>query len=261
MLDSGLFERVQGSGDPSELPIFIVGMPRSGSTLTEQILASHPLVYGGDELRTLNRVANDVSTPDGRRIGYPAYAPALATLGRRLGQAYLAQLPKLPESKVRITDKMPENFVMVGLIHLILPNARIIHTMRDPADTCVSCFSHLFAEGHYYSYDLAELGRFYVNYNKMMAHWRSVLPSGAMLEVSYEELIDNFEEETRRIIAFCGLPWHDGCLEFHKNTRPVSTSSSVQVRQPLFRSSLKRWRRFENFLDPLLGELGDLHRP
>ena len=170
-------------------------------------------------------------------------------------------MPTLADSKVRITDKLPGNFVKVGLIRLILPNARIIHVMRDPADTCVSCFATLFNAGQHFSFDLAELGRYYRYYSELMAHWRSVLPPGAMLEVSYEALVDNLEEQARRLIAYCGLPWVDCCLGFHKTSRPVLTASAVQVRQPLFRNSLKRWRRFETYLEPLFTELGDLHRP
>ena len=156
---------------------------------------------------------------------------------RRLGQAYLASLPTLPDGKTRITDKMPSNFFHVGLIRLILPNARIIHTVRDPVDTCVSCFSKLFTHGQTFSYDLAELGRYYRWYHELMAHWRSVLPAGAMLDVSYEDVVDNLEEQARRLIDYCGLPWDDRCLSFHETSRPIATASNVQVRRPLYRSS------------------------
>ena len=174
---------------------------------------------------------------------------------RRLGQAYLASLPTLADGKTRIIDKMPGNFLNIGLIRLILPNARIIHTVRDPVDTCVSCFSRLFATGQYFTYDLAELGRYYRYYRELMTHWRSVLPAGAMLDVSYEDVVDDLEEQARRLIDYCGLPWDDRCLSFHKTSRPIATASNVQVRQPLYRSSVARWRRYEAYLQPLLAEL------
>ena len=261
VFDTRLFDLFQRMGDPSAVPIFVVGMPRSGRTLIEQILASHPQVHGGGELMDFVRVTDSVLVSDRQSLPYPDYVPALdATSARSLGQAYLARLPTPLGGKVRITDKLPFNFTRVGLIRLILPNARIIHSMRDPADTCVSCFAKLFVGGQNFSYDLAELGRYYRCYSELMAHWRSVLPSRAMLDVSYEDVVDNFEEQARRLIAYCGIPWDDRCLSFHKTSRPVSTSA-VQVRQPLFRSSLKRWRQFEAYLQPLFTELGDLHLP
>ena len=221
MFDASLLDRFRGAGDPSPVPIFVLGMPRSGSTLVEQILASHPQVHAAGELTNLDRVVNTVSDAAGRPVPFPACIRALDADGlRRLGQAYLASLPTPPDGKTRITDKMPANFFHVGLIRLILPNARIIHTMRDPVDTCVSCFSRLFTAGHPFSYDLAELGRYYRWYHELMAHWRSVLPAGAMLDVSYEDVVDNLEEQARRLIDYCGLPWDDRCLSFHE-TEPA----------------------------------------
>jgi hypothetical protein len=138
----------------------------------------------------------------------------------------------------------------------MLPNAKIIHTTRHPVDTCVSCYSKLFADGLPFSYDLAELGRYYRAYSELMAHWRSVLPAGAMLDVDYEDVVDNLEGQARRLIDYCGLAWDGGCIHFHRTSRPVKTASAVQVRQPLFRSSLQRWRHYEAGLGPLLDELG-----
>ena len=242
---------------PRRLPIFIVGMPRSGSTLVEQILASHPQVHAAGELKNLDRVVQRrVRRGTAGRFLFRRASAALDADGlRRLGQAYLASLPPLADGKTRITDKAPSNFFHVGLIRLILPNARIIHTMRDPVDTCVSCFSRLFTHGQAFSYDLAELGRYYRWYHELMDHWRSVLPAGAMLDVSYEDVVDNLEEQARRLIDYCGLPWDDRCLSFHETSRPIATASNVQVRQPLYRSSLARWRRYEAYLEPLLAEL------
>jgi tetratricopeptide (TPR) repeat protein len=258
VFDASLLARLGGSGDPSPTPIFIVGMPRSGSTLVEQILASHPAVHGAGELPILGSLAANVTDTQGRPIPYPLYVPALVPDQlRQLGQAYLAALPPLPAGKTRITDKMPANFWYVGLIRLMLPQAKIIHTLRDPVDTCLSCFSRLFTNGQKFSYDLAELGRHWRRYNDLMDHWRGVLPEGAMLDVRYEDVVDNLETQARRLIDFCGLPWDAGCLDFHKNLRPITSASDMQVRQPIYRSSVERWRPYEKHLGPLLAELGD----
>ena len=191
LFDRTLLDRFQGVGDPSPPPIFVLGMPRSGSTLIEQILASHPQVHAAGELKNLSRIVGKVFDADGQPAPAPSCIRALDAGGfRRLGQAYLASLPTPAAGTTRITDKAPGNFLYVGLIHLILPNARIIHTMRDPVDTCVSCFSRLFADGQAFTYDLAELGRHYRRYHELMAHWRLILPAGAMLDVSYEA-VDN----------------------------------------------------------------------
>ncbi len=246
--DAPLLHRLAGLGDPSPVPIFILGMPRSGSTLVEQILASHPLVLGAGELRTLDRLVHQGG-------GIEALATLQAEDCRRLGERYLADLRSLPAGKTRITDKMPGNFMYVGLIHLILPHAKIIHTMRDPVDTCLSCFSRLLSVGHHFSYDLAELGRYYRHYRELMDHWRSVLPAGTMLDVAYEDVVDDLEGQTRRMLEYLGLPWDERCLSFHKTVRPVVTASSVQVRRPLYRSGVARWRQYEAHLGPLLAEL------
>jgi hypothetical protein len=177
---------------------------------------------------------------------------------RRIAEAYLARLPALADGKVRIVDKLPGNFFHVGLIRLILPNARIIHTVRNPIDTCLSCYSGLFTAGQHFSYDMAELGRYYRRYSDLMAHWRSVLPPDAILDVAYEDVVDDLEAQARRLIDYCGLPWDDRCLSFHKTVRRVKTASAVQVRRPLYRSSLQRWRRYEAGLGPLLQALGHL---
>ncbi len=248
VFDAGLFERRRGVGDPSIRPIFVVGMPRSGSTLVEQILASHPEVLGAGELRALAAVGDELPYPEG--------VPELdAAAFARLGQAYLARLPPLPAGRTRITDKMPGNFLHIGLIRLILPNARIIHTVRDPLDTCLSCFTRLFVDHQEFSFDLAELGRYYRGYQALMAHWRRVLPEDAILDVRYEAVVEDLEGQARRLLAHCGLSWDDRCLAFHQTHRPVRTASAAQVRQPLFRSSLERARRYQGRLEPLVREL------
>jgi tetratricopeptide (TPR) repeat protein len=251
VFDSSLFHRFEGQGDPSTIPVFVLGMPRSGSSLIEQILASHPQIQGAGERKDLEIAASGVFTAQ-----YPECVPdADGDSLRRIARAYLDRLPAAADGKVRITDKAPGNFRHIGLIRLIFPNARIIHTVRDPIDTCVSCYSKLFRSGLEFSYDLAELGRYYRWYEELMTHWRSVVPPDAILDVSYEELVDDVEGQARRLIDYCGLPWDDNCLSFHRNSRPVRTASSVQVRKPLFRSSLQRWRRYEAELAPLLDEL------
>ena len=258
--DGSLFHRFQGQGDPSSAPIFVLGMPRSGSTLIEQILCSHPQVHGAGELTnldtTVSTLLNAGWNAGDRPTPFPECVAALdADTLRRIGQAYLARLPVPADGAIRIIDKMPDNFLNIGLIRLILPNARIIHTMRDPVDTCVSCYSKLFTSGQHFSYDMAELGRRYRRYSELMSHWRSVLPPGTIFDVSYEDVVDDLEGQARRLIDYSGLPWDDRCLSFHKTSRPVKTASAVQVRKPLFRSSLQRWRKYERGLAPLLREL------
>ena len=251
---------LRGFGDPSRRPVFIVGMPRSGTTLVEQVLASHSQVFGAGELEHFSRAAASVCEPSGATVPYPEM---LATItGERLrvlGTRYLASAsavaPRAAAAE-RITDKMTANFRLVGLIHLALPGARIIHVRRDPADTCFSCFSKLFAGEQAFTYDLGELGRYYRAYEALMAHWRAILPPDAMLEVQYEELIADFEPQARRLLAHCGLEWEDACLAFHKTQRPVRTASATQVRQPIYRSSVGRWRPYEPWLGRLRNALG-----
>jgi tetratricopeptide (TPR) repeat protein len=251
LFDAAALTRFQGAGETSERPVFIIGMPRSGTTLVEQILASHPSVHAAGELTAMDAVVEAAFAGC-----FPQGVDGVkAAMLRKMAQDYLARLPTVPEGKIRITDKYPRNFIYAGLIHSALPQARIIHVTRDPADTCVSCFSHLFREGQEYSYDLAELGRYYRLYSRMMEHWRSALPAGAMLEVAYEDLVADVETQTRRILAGCGLPWDDACLSFHATKRAVTTISAVQVRQPIYRTSLQRWRRYEAHLAPLLKAL------
>ena len=243
-------------GDPSTVPVFIVGMPRSGTTLVEQILASHWAVFGAGERTELQQEVDRLSA---ERLGAAPFPEAVWTMTdeelRRMGADYVAALHSLSPDAARITDKMPGNFIYIGLIRLILPNARIIHAVRDPMDTCLSCFSKLFAGDQPFSYDLGELGRYYCAYQRLMAHWRAVLPPGAMLEVGYEALVQDFEPHARRIVSYCGLEWDPACLEFYNTSRPVHTASMVQVRQPIYRSSIGRWRPDSEVLRPLLEAL------
>ena len=263
----GLFDRTRavfsaelmrekaGFGEPSSVPIFILGMPRSGTTLIEQILASHPRVYGAGELPAFDRAVTALGS-DGPAISFPEIVPSLTGAQlRQLGKSYLANVAAIAPEAARITDKMPANFRYVGLIHLALPNARIIHTQRDPIDTCLSCFSKLFAGDQPFAYDLRELGRYYRAYEQVMAHWRAVLPPGVMLEVRYEDVVADLESQARRIIAHAGLEWDDACLAFYKTQRPVQTASASQVRQPIYATSVGRWVPYRHLIQPLLGIL------
>jgi tetratricopeptide (TPR) repeat protein len=243
-----------GPGDPSCVPIFIIGMPRSGTTLVEQILASHQKVFAAGELQELGKLANGTAGPNGR---FPETVRAISGEElRRIGGNYLRKVRGLAPKASWITDKMTGNFALAGFAHLILPNARIIHTGRDPCDTALSCFSLLFEGRIDYSYDLAELGRYYRAYRKLMMHWRDVLPPGLMLEVQYEDVVSNLEREARRIVAHCGLEWDDACLGFHTTNRPVLTASAVQVRRPIYQSSVGRSRPYERLLQPFVQALG-----
>ena len=242
-----------GHGNPSSQPIFIIGMMRSGSTLIEQILASHPQVHGAGELSEFKLAVEKVVGT----VAYPELVPALTPNELdEIGTAYLAGLAEQVKGAPRFTDKMLANFSYAGLIHLTLPNARIIHARRDPVDTCLSCFSQLFQQPLNYVYDLGELGRFYRAYERVMEHWRLVLPEGAMLEVQYEDVVEDMETQVRRILDYCGLPWDDACLAFHKSNRPVQTASVAQVRRPIYRSSVGRWQAYREELAPLLEALG-----
>src|SRR5574340_752595 len=255
VFDQPAMDRLRGGGDPSHLPIFVLGMPRSGTTLTEQIIASHPEVHGAGELPDLMAIAR-------RDIAGAAFPDNLPLLDReRLaawGAEYVAGLRRRAPDAPHITDKMPENFLAVGLIHLMLPNAKIIHVNRNPVDTCLSCFTTLFNHKQEHTYDLAELGRYYADYARLMEHWRKLLPGGAFLDVQYEDIVADQEAQARRIIEYCGLEWNDACLDFHKNKRPISTASMTQARQPTYKSSVERWRPYEKFLGPLLDALGEL---
>lgn len=243
-------------GDPSSLPIFIVGMPRSGSTLVEQILGSHQQVVAGGELLAFEHALAELPVPPGARIEYPELVSILPSSAfRRLGARYIEEVRCQAGRAERMTDKLPGNFLHLGLIKLALPNAHIIHISRDPVDTCLSCFSKLFRRGQEFSYLLPELGRYYKWYTEMMRHWRTVLPAGSVLEVRYEDLVADLEGQARRLLEHCGLAWDPGCLEFHKLDRPVRTASSLQVRQPLYTSSVGRSAPYRRMIQPLLDAL------
>ena len=243
----------RGYGADSPAPVFILGMPRSGSTLVEQILASHPQVHAGGELRHFGEAL--LSAGIGQR--YPDSVTSLQQPSlREIGERYVAALRATAGPALRITDKMPTNYLFLGLIRLALPNAAIIHTRRDPVDCCLSNFTTLFAPGRLgYTYDLGALGRYYRGYEALMRHWNAALP-GTMLDVQYEDLVTDLEPAARRIIAHCGLEWDDACLQFHDAPRQVRTASVVQVREPIHARAIARWRGQAALYAPLLQALG-----
>jgi tetratricopeptide (TPR) repeat protein len=248
-----LMREKAGLGDPSNTPIFIVGLPRSGTTLIEQIVASHPKVFGAGELRDMASLAEGLRGPSGAVFPEVVVAMSPAELRQR-GADYVRAVQRRAPDAERITDKMPGNFALLGLIRLALPNARFIHACRDVRDTALSCFSLLFSRGQVYSYDLAELGRYCRAYLRLMTHWRDVLPDPP-LQVRYEDVVEDIETQARRIIAYCGLDWDDACVEFYRTRRSVRTASAMQVRQPIYRGSIGRWRAHEESLRPLLDAL------
>jgi tetratricopeptide (TPR) repeat protein len=241
-----LLDRLGGQGLRTPAPIFVVGMPRSGTTLIEQILAAHPAVRGAGELRFMRSIVEQISD-------FPKGVAALdAAALQRMGQDYLSRIEALADGKPRVVDKAPGNFVNAGLIRLILPDAKIIHARRDPVDTCLSCYTKLFADALNFTYDMTELGRYCRGYQKLTDYWRTVLPASHFLEVDYEAVVDDIEAEARRMLEFLELPWDPACLEFYRVERPVRTASVNQVRQPIYRSSSGRWRKHAEALQPLL---------
>ncbi|MDX8386224.1 MAG: sulfotransferase [Gallionella sp.] len=255
VFDQTTIARLGGSGSLSNVPIFVLGMPRSGTTLTEQIIASHPDVFGAGELPELPVIAK-------RRIKSKYFPENILAIDKSTlsewGNDYVAGVHQREPDALHITDKRPENFWYVGLIHLMLPNAKIIHVSRNPVDTCLSCFTKLASRGLEESYDLAELGQYYRGYVKLMDYWRTLLPAHSFLDVQYEDIVADKELQARRIIDFCDMEWNEACLDFHKLKRSVSTASMTQVRKPIYQSSVERWRAYEKHLGPLLDALGDL---
>jgi len=246
-----------GQGALAADPIFIVGLPRSGSTLIEQILASHSAVEGTMELPNILMLAKRLGGGKLRGGAYPGAAAELsATQLRALGEDYIAATRVQRKTDAPFfVDKMPNNFQHIGLIHLILPNAKIIDARRQPMACCFSAFKQHFARGQSYSYDLTELGRYYAEYVALMDHWDEVLP-GRVHRVLYEDMVANPEQEVRRLLNYCGLPFEVACLDFHRNTRAVRTASAEQVRQPIYADAVEHWRNYEPWLAPLKAALG-----
>lgn len=258
-----LLESFHGSGYAAHDPIFIVGLPRAGSTLLEQILASHSEVDGTLELPNIISLSHKlrkrqkIDAPD----GYPHGICNLSSAElETFGQTYIEDTRMHRQGAPFFIDKMPNNFRHIGLIHLILPNARIIDARRDPMDCCFSGFKQLFAEGQEFTYGLSEIGRYYSGYVELMDHWDAVLP-GKVLRVQYEDVVADLEKNVRRILDFCGLPYEKACLEFHKTERAVRTASSEQVREKINTKGLKQWTPYDKWLGPLKAELGPLLNP
>ena len=254
-----LFSRHEGAGAQNQDPIFIVGLPRAGSTLLEQVLASHSRVEGTQELADIPRMVLDLQGRD-PDLQHPRYPGALTGLSNeqllRLGEKYLADTRIYRTDKPYFIDKMPNNFRHIGLIHLILPNAKIIDARREPMACCFSNLKQLFASGQEFTYSITDIARYYRTYLELMQHWEMVLP-GKVLRVQHEEVVDDLEGNVRRILDFCGLDFEPGCVEFHKTERSVRTASSEQVRQPIFRDGLDQWKNYEPWLEPLKDALGD----
>jgi tetratricopeptide (TPR) repeat protein len=251
--DRAYFQQVEGFGLKTDLPVFIVGVPRSGTSLVEQILASHPLVFGAGELTEIRDIAASLmGGKDGprrppRRLGLEE--------NRSLAEAYVRRLRDLGDSATRVTDKFPENYLHLGIVFTFFPHARVIHCRRNAMDVCFSCYAHNFARRGFPS-SLEDLGHYYLAYERLMAHWRTVLPR-PMLEVDYEELVANQEAVSRRLVDFCGLDWDERCLTFYAHQRAVRTPSKVQVRRPIFTDAIGRWQRYEPFLKPLADLLSE----
>jgi tetratricopeptide (TPR) repeat protein len=239
-----LLEAAKGHGCESERPIFICGMPRSGTTLTEQIISSHPDIAPGGELTFMNKVKEQVTTlRDWDSL-------------KRTGEAYLQLAQDFIgiDDKQRFTDKMPGNFMLIGFIRMVFPNAKIIYCKRNAIDNCLSCYQQNFFMGHYWSYDLEEAAEYYKNHEKMMEHWREVCP-GEFLEINYEDTVNDLETQARKLIEYIGLEWNDACLEPHKLKRPVMTASRAQVTKPVYKTSVEKWRKYEQGLKPLVRKL------
>jgi tetratricopeptide (TPR) repeat protein len=245
-------------GDPSHRPVFIVGMPRSGTTLTEQIISSHPQVAGAGELGEMGSIARGIG--DNIKL-MSRYGASLMSISRedsaKWAQRYLKFIERTSRDAARVTDKMPHNYEQVGLIALLFPNATIIHCKRDAIDNCLSCYMNAFTDAHAYNTDLGKLGRYYRAYDRLMKHWNKVLP-GRIFENQYETLVEDQEGQSRKLISHCKLEWDDACLNYTENERSVTTISRWQVRQPIYKTSLKRWKPYEKHLGPLIAGLGDL---
>ena len=248
VFDRNFFTAMRSGAPGSECAVFVVGMPRSGTSLAEQILASHAAVHGGGELLFW------IFAADAERA---AAAENRAAMIAEFGRTYLEGLATQAPDASRVIDKLPVNFRNIGLIHAALPGARFIHLVRNPLDTCLSIYFQGFSAAHPYANDFGDLAHYYHEYRRLMAHWHAVLPPQTLLDVRYENLVEDSEEWTGRMLTHIGLPWDSRCLEPHLTRRPVLTASNWQVRQPISRGSVDKWRRYERFIDPLREALGD----
>lgn len=257
-----VFQQHEKSGYKSEKPVFIVGMPRSGTSLIEQVLSNIPGVYGAGELKYVTSVLNQVSTcgfkidfSHRRHVFEDQHNASYADRGAK----YLELVEKLaPPDAVRIIDKMPANYSWLGFIHLILPDAKFIHSRRHPIETCLSAYRIFFPEGQYWSFDLKRMGQAYREYIEIMDIWKGLLPEGIVMDVRYEDMVVDLEAQSKRLAGHIGVEWDAACMAFHESDRPVRTASVVQVRQPIYTTSTNRWHKYEPYLKPLLDEIGDI---
>jgi len=268
MFDEEFLKTRSGYGCDDDSPIFIVGLPRSGSTLLEQILSSHSKVEGTHELSDLSRVIQITRREIRQRTPFPEVCQSLEPADwLRIGEYYVERTQRFRSGSPQFIDKNPNNFTSVGVIALALPGAKIINARRHPLDSCFGTYKQLFAQGQSFSYDLNELGEYYLQYRRLMDHWHEVLP-GKVLDVQYEDVVADLETQVRRILKYCGLPFEEACLRFHETERAIKTASSEQVRRPIYSSSVNLWRNYEGHLDeliqvlePLLTELPDPDQP
>lgn len=255
--DEEFVNSTKGSGCQSDAPIFILGLPRSGSTLIEQILASHSRVEGTRELPDISLLGRRLTKSKPPGIKYPDAVKHMTDEEKtEYGESYLKTSKRYRTDKPRFIDKMPNNFAHIGFIKTILPNAKIINAKRHPLDSCVSSFKQLFYKGQSWSYDLFEIGEYYLEYERMMDHWHSLYP-GEIYDIQYENIVNNQEDESRALIQYCGLDWEDSCLRFYENKRSVNTASSEQVRQPIYKGAMYAWKNYESEI----GALKDILEP
>ena len=255
--DEEFVNSTKGSGCQSDAPIFILGLPRSGSTLIEQILASHSRVEGTRELPDISLLGRRLTKSKPPGVKYPDAVKHMTDEEKiEYGESYLETSKRYRTDKPRFIDKMPNNFAHIGFIKTILPNAKIINAKRHPLDSCVSSFKQLFYKGQSWSYDLFEIGEYYLEYERMMDHWHSLYP-GEIYDIQYENIVNNQEDESRALIQYCGLDWEDSCLRFYENKRSVNTASSEQVRQPIYKGAMYAWKNYESEI----GALKDILEP
>lgn len=249
-----IFEKLNNSGNKDNTPIFIVGMPRSCTTLVEQILSSHKNVMGAGELNYINKIVKKFFFLKGR-IDFPENLNNYEiSKFNEMGDAYIEKIKKFSNTIMYISDKQPLNFRWIGVIKLILPNAKVIHCARDPRDNCLSLFKNFFPDHIKFAYDLSDITKYQNLYKDLMKHWHNVLPN-QIYDISYENLVNNQEEETKKLLKFCNLVWDKNCIDFHKNKRSINTLSFFQARKPIYKDSLKLWEKYKNNLGPLLNNL------
>ena len=249
-----IFKKFKNHSDSNDKIIFILGMPRSGTTLVEQILASHPKIYGAGELNNFNILVRKNLIYNNKLYITKNFSELNNSPFKKIGEEYLYTVNKFLNNKKLITDKTPINFLWIGVIKIVFPNAKIIHCIRNPKDNCFSIFKNYFAGTINFAYNLDEIVTYYNLYSDLMKFWRSIMPD-SIYEIHYERLIDNQKEQTRNLLNFCELEWNDNCLLFYKNKRPIKTASSSQARKPIYKTSIESWKKFEKHLEKYLDKI------